>query len=162
MASETDVPKNVVAEMGVHGPVDGITIRDKQMTSLKLLVSLLDESASLLKLYLGLDTGAVVLFVKILTDVHAHTIVLAALAVSTFLFGFSAVMCLKLLGGLVQIRARMATEIVNTDPNWQQKLDSDVKKWQTDMKSAGTKMERIFGLAILFAGIFVTGILITH
>jgi hypothetical protein len=154
MASEADSPKNSVAE--------GITTRDKQMTALKLLVSLLDESASLFKLYLGLDTGAVVLFVKVLTDVHSSTIVLTALAISTLLFGLSALMCLKLLAGILKIRTRMVTEIVNTTPNWQQQLDSDIKKWQTDMKSAGKKMEWVFGLAILFAGIFVVGILITH
>lgn len=154
MVPEADSPQNVVA--------DGITTRDKQMTAIKLLVSVLDETASLLKLYLGLDTGAVVLFVKVLTDVRSPTIVLTALAISTFLFGFSALMCLKLLIGILQIRARMVTEIVNTTPNWQQQLDTDIKKWQTDMKNAGKKMEWLFGLAILFAGIFVAGILITH
>lgn len=162
MASEADTPKNATAEAGVHSSVEGVTTRDKQMTALKLLVSLLDESASLLKLYLGLDTGAVVLFVKVLTDAQSPTIVLTALAISAFLFGLSALMCLKLLVGLLQLRARMVTEIVNADPNWQQKLDSDVRKWQTDMKSVGKKMELMFGLAILFAGIFVVGVLVTR
>ena len=154
MTLESDAPKNAAAE--------GITTRDKQLTALKLLISLLDESASLLKLYLGLDTGAVVLFVKVLTDVHSPTIVLTPLAISTFLFGFSALMCLKLLVGILQARARMVTEIVNTNPNWQGQLDTDLKKWQGDMQTVGTKMEWVFGLAILFAGIFVVGILITR
>ena len=82
MESETDVPKKVVAE---------ITLRDK-LTAFKLLISVLDESASLLKLYFGLDTGAVVLFVKVITDAQLPTIVLTALAISTLLFGISALM----------------------------------------------------------------------
>jgi hypothetical protein len=132
------------------------------MTALKLLVSVLDESASLFKLYLGLDTGALVLFVKVLTDAQLPAIVLTALAISTFLFGLSALICLRLLIGLVDLRTRMANEIVNTDPNWQQKLDADLQKWQKEMKSAGKTMQWTFGLAILFAGIFVVGILIAH
>ncbi len=160
MASDADTPKNAAAVAMVH--TEGITTRDKQMTALKLLISVLDESVGLLKLYLGLDTGAVVLFVKLLTEVHSRSIVLWALAISTFLFGLSAILCLKLLVGIAQIRLRMATEIVNTDPNWQRKLDSDVNQWQTDMRSAAKRMEWLFGLAILFAGIFVTGILITR
>lgn len=161
MASETEAPKKVVAETG-GAPVEGITLRDKQMTALKLFVSVLDESVSLFKLYLGLDTGAVVLFVKVLTDTQAPTIVLTALAISTFLFGLSALICLKILIGIVEIRGRIATEIVNADLNWQQKWDTDVQKWQRDMKSAGKNMQWTFGLAILFAGIFVVGILIAH
>jgi hypothetical protein len=162
MASETDVPNKMVAEMGGNGPVEGITLRDKQLTALKLFVSVLDETASLFKLYFGLDTGAVVLFVKVLTDTQAPTIVLTALAMSTFLFGLSALMCLALLIGLLQIRGRIATEVVNIDPNWQKKFDSDIQKWQTDMKSAGKNMQWMFGLAILFAGLFLLGILIAH
>ena len=42
-----DKPKNTVS-----GPPEGITLRDKQMTALKMLESVLDNSDSLLKLYL--------------------------------------------------------------------------------------------------------------
>ena len=72
------------------GATDGISARDKVMFGQSLLTAALDEATGLLKLQLGLQTGAVVLFVKVLTDVCAPKLVLAALAVSALLFGASA------------------------------------------------------------------------
>ena len=103
-----------------------------------------------------------VLFVKVLADVHSPTLILSALAISIFLFGFSAIMCLKLLVGLLQAKPRIVKEMFTIDPKWQEKLDSDIRKWQTDMKSAARMMEWMFALAILFAGIFVVGVLVTR
>jgi hypothetical protein len=128
----------------------------------ELLMSLLDETTGLLKLYLGLETGAVVLFVKVLTDAHSPTLVLSALAVSIFFFGLAALICLRLLMGVISFRGNTAVTITSTDPNWQQVFDSQVKKWQKEMKSAGSWMEWLFRLAILFAGIFVVGVLVTR
>ncbi len=57
----------------VSSSPEGITLRDKRMVALNMLLSVLDGSASLLKLYFGVQTGAIVLFVKGLTDVRAPT-----------------------------------------------------------------------------------------
>jgi hypothetical protein len=161
MADQTEMSGNSAS---VVGPIssEGLSFRDKAMTALKLLISLLDESTGLLKLYLGLETGAVVLFVKVLTDVHAPTLVLLALAVSIFFFGLSALICLRLLMGVISMRGKMAATITSTDPNWQKVFDSEVKNWQKDMGRAGGLMEWLFRLAILFASIFVVGVLVTR
>jgi len=152
-----DKPENTVS-----GPPEGITLRDKQMTALKMLESVLDNSDSLLKLYFGVQTGAVVLFVKVLTDVRAPTIVLMALATSIFLFGVSALICLSLLIGILQMRANMASALVDERQDWHTAFDTKMKDWQRDMARAGKAMEWLFRLAILFAGIFVVGVLATH
>ena len=138
---------------------EGLSYRDKAMTALKLAVSTLDQATGLLKLYLGLETGAVVVLVKVLTDVRPPTLVLSALAVSIFLFGLSALICLKLVMGVASFRGKMASTILSADPNWQQAFDSQVRSWQTEMKRAGNWMEWLFRLAILFAGLFVVGFL---
>jgi hypothetical protein len=127
-----------------------------------MLISLLDESTSLLKLYFGLQTGALVLFVKTLTEVHSPTFVLMPLAVSIFLFGLAALTCLKLLLGLVVMRRNMVTALVDTDQDWQQTFGSQIKEWQEEMRKKGNLMEWLFGLAVLFAGVFVIGVLITR
>jgi hypothetical protein len=75
-----------------QGSPEGIKLRDRAMFGHQLLMSTLDEASELLKLYLGLQTGAVVFFAKILTDAHSRTLVLALLAASTLLFGASALM----------------------------------------------------------------------
>jgi len=161
MSDETEKLGDSTAAVGPISS-EGLSFRDKAMASLKLLISLLDETTGLLKLYLGLETGAVVLFVKVLTDVHTPTLVLSALAVSIVFFGLSALICLRLLMGVISMRGNMAVTITSTDPNWQQVFDSQVKNWQNEMKRAGSWMEWLFRLAILFAAIFVVGVLVTR
>ena len=58
--------------------------------SFNLFISLLDQTAGLVKLFFGLNTGATVLFVKILTDSRSPTLVLSALALSILFFAVSA------------------------------------------------------------------------
>ncbi len=161
MSNQIEKPSDSTAAAGPTSS-EGLTFRDKAMKSFDLLISLLDETSGLLKLYLGLETGAVVLFVKVLTDVHSPTIVLSTLAGSIFFFGISALICLRLLMGVISIRGTMATTIVSSNQNWQQTFDSQVKTWQNDMKRAGNWMEWMFRLGIFFAGIFVVGVLVTH
>jgi hypothetical protein len=146
----------------VSSSPEGITLRDKQMAALNMLLSVLDGSDSLLKLYFGVQTGAIVLFVKVLTDTRAPTLVLMSLAVSIFLFGVSALLCLSLLLGLLDMRAKMASVVVDVRPDWQTTFDAKMKEWQRKMASAGKAMEWLFRLAILFAGIFVVGVLATR
>jgi hypothetical protein len=114
------------------------------MTALNLLISVLDETTGVLKLYLGLETGAIVLFVKVLTDAHFPTLVLSALAISIFCFGFSAITCLGLILGVISFRV----------------FDSQLRNWRKEMQKAGTRMEWSFRLAIIFASIFVVGVLV--
>lgn len=146
----------------VSSSPEGITLRDKQMVALNMLLSVLDGSNSLLKLYFGVQTGAVVLFVKILTDVHAPTLVLTTLATSIFFFGVSALICLNLLIGLLEMRANMASALVDDRLDWHRAFDAKVREWQRKMARAGKAMEWLFRLAILFAGIFVVGVLATR
>jgi hypothetical protein len=138
---------------------EGITLRDKQMAALNMLLSVLDNSDSLLKLYFGVQTGAIVLFVKVLTDVRAPILVLMTLATSIFLFSVSALICLSLLIGLLEMRANMASALVDDRQDWHTSFDAKLKEWQRKMARAGKTMEWLFGLAILFAGIFVVGVL---
>jgi len=140
----------------------GVTLRDKQMAALNMLLSVLDGSDSLLKLYFGVQTGAIILFVKVLTDVHAPTLVLMTLAASIFLFGVSALICLSLLIGLLEMRANMASALVDDRLDWHKAFDAKLKEWQRKMARAGKAMEWLFRLAILFAGIFVVGVLATR
>jgi len=139
-----------------------IPLKDKAMVAHTTLVSVLDESTGLLKLYFGLQTGAVVLFVKVLTDVRSPTPVRVALAISIFLFGASALTCLNLLGGLVEVRAKMVRALVDEKKTWSEVFDVQIKEWQTKMAKTGRVMEWLFRLALLFAGIFVVGILVTN
>jgi hypothetical protein len=132
------------------------------MAALNMLLSVLDNSNSLLKLYFGVQTGAVVLFVKVLTDVRAPTLVLMSLATSIFLFGVSALICLSLLIGLLEMRANMATALVDDGLDWHVAFDAKMKEWQRKMARAGKAMEWLFRLAILFAGIFVVSVLATR
>lgn len=141
---------------------EGITLRDKQMTALNMLLSVLDGSASLLKLYFGVQTGAVVLFVKVFTDVHAPTPVLMSLATSIFLFGVSALICLSLLIGLLEMRASMASALLEERIDWHITFGARVKEWQRKTARAGKAMEWLFRSAILFAGIFVVSVLATR
>ena len=46
MAPQADAPKSAAVETEVHGPGEGITLRDKQMAALKLLISLLGDRLS--------------------------------------------------------------------------------------------------------------------
>src|SRR5260370_37949760 len=135
----------------VSSPPEGITLRDKQMAALNMLLSVLDNSASLLKLYFGLQTGAIVLFVKVLTDVRAPTLVLTTLAISIFLFGVSALICLSLLIGLLEMRANMVSALVDDRLNWHEAFDAKMREWQQKMARAGKAMAWMFRLAILFA-----------
>lgn len=146
----------------VSSSPEGVTLRDKQMTALNMLLSVLDKSDSLLKLYFGVQTGAIVLFVKVLTDARAPTLVLMTLAISIFLFGVSALICLSLLIGLLEIRGKMASALVDDRPDWYAAFDAKMKEWQRKMARAGKAMEWLFRLAILFAGIFVVGVLATR
>lgn len=161
MSNETKSSDNKAAAAGPSSS-EGLSYRDKAMTALNLLTSTLDEATGLYKLYLGLETGAVVVLIKVLTDVRSRTFTLLALAVSIFLFGLSALLSLKLIMGVVSLRGKMASTIVSADSNWQQEFDSQVKNWQKDMKKVGNWMEWLFRCAILFAGIFVVGFLLTH
>ena|SRR2546422_2221488 len=161
MSNQIEKPSDSTAAAGPTSS-EGLTLRDKAMKSFDLLISLLDETSGLLRLYLGLETGAVVLFVKVLTDVHSPKIVLSTLAGSIFFFGISALICLRLLMGVISIRGTMAATIVSSNQNWQHTFDSQVKTWQKDMKRAGNWMEWMFRLGIFFAGIFVVGVLLTH
>ncbi len=161
MPDETETSGNTAAAVGPIS-TEGLSYRDKAMTALNLAVSTLDEATGLLKLYLGLETGAVVVLIKVLTDVRSPTLVLVTLAVSISLFGLSALLCLKLIMGVASMRGKMASTILSADPNWQQAFDSQVKNWQKEMKRAGNWMEWLFRFAILFAGIFVVGFLLTR
>jgi hypothetical protein len=143
------------------GATDGISARDKVMFGQSLLTAALDEATGLLKLQLGLQTGAVVLFVKVLTDVCAPKLVLAALAVSALLFGASALWCLDQLIGLVELRAKMLTHWVD-DKSRPTMFEAEFKTWQAKMGTSGKLMYRSFLLAILFAVIFIVGVLVTR
>jgi hypothetical protein len=130
------------------------------MTAFNLLISLLDETTGFLKLYLGLETGAIVLFVKVLIDAHFPTLVFSALAISIFCFGFSALTCLGLILGIISFRGNMVTTLTSADPHWQQVFHSQLGNWRNKMQKAGTRMGWSFGLAIIFASIFVVGVLV--
>jgi hypothetical protein len=103
-----------------------------------------------------------VVLIKVLTDVRSPTLVLLALAVSILLFGLSALVCLKLIARVASIRGKMSAAILSADPNWKQVFDSEVENWQKELKKDGNSMEWLFRLAILAAGIFVVGFLLTR
>ncbi len=143
------------------GAIVGISARDKAMFGQSLLTAALDEATGLLKLQLGLQTGAVVLFVKILTDVHSPKLVLAALAVSTLLFGASALWCLDQLIGLVELRVTMLNHWAD-DKSRSTMFEAAYKTWQAKIRTSGKFMYRSFLLAILFAVMFIVGVLVTR
>jgi hypothetical protein len=137
----------------------GLSTRDKMMFGRSLLTSLLNEVAGLLKLQLGLQTWAVVLFVKVLIDVHSPKLVLTALVLSALLFGGSALWCLEQLLGLVQLRATMFRHWAGDKDAI---FDVDYKSWEANIRHSGKWMYRSFLLAILFAVIFIIGVLVTR
>lgn len=61
------------------------------------------------------------------------------LGISIFLFAISALFCLALLRGLIQIRMRMATELVNVAPDWEQNLNSDGREVAERHEERGKK-----------------------
>jgi len=161
MSDESEKPPNLPNKQ-FSGSSERISQRDRAMFGNDLLTSVLDEATGLLKLYFGLQTGAVVLFVKVLTDVCVPTHVLAALATSIILFGASALVSLKLLQGMVEIRAKMLRSWADEGKNWSELFDAETREWQGAMGKAGKVMEWSFRLAILFAVIFVLGVLRTR
>ena len=146
----------------VQSPSEMVTPRDKALFGHKLLISLLKEYTGVLKLYFGLETGAVVLFAKVLTDVRSPTPVLAALVASILLFGSSAIVSLKLLQGVVELRAKMLNAWGDTRKNWFEVLTADLKAWEEKTVKTGRVMDWLFRLAIIFASIFVVAVLFTR
>jgi hypothetical protein len=149
-----------LAELPLDGNPLSYWVSTNSCSEPNFLISLLDETTDVLKLYLGLETGAIVLFVKVLTDAHFPTLVLSALAISVFCFGFSALTCLGLILGVISFRGNMVATATSADPNWQQVFDLQLRNWRTEMQKAGTRMEWSFRLAIIFASIFVVGVLV--
>jgi hypothetical protein len=94
--------------------------------------------------------------------VRAPTLVLAALATSIILFGASALVSLKLLQGMVEVRGKMLRFWADERKNWSELFGAEMKEWQGAMGKAGKVMEWSFRLAIFFAVIFVVGVLRTR
>jgi hypothetical protein len=140
---------------------EGMTLRDRHLKSLDVYLSLLTESASVLKLYFGLQTGAIVLFIRTLVDARMEKIALSALAISIILFAASALVSLSMLIGLLSMRGNMVGALVERVPD-EPAFAAKVKQWQDKMGKQGKTMEWLFRLAILFAAIFVIAVLLKN
>jgi hypothetical protein len=147
-------------EEAVSASNSGITALDKAKFGIQLMESTIAEATQLLKLYFGLQTGAVVLLLKVMTDVHARFVVRAPLAISVLLFGASAIICLKLLETFAEIRSAMLQAWAN-EANWAVMFESKMKEIKDKTRTRGKVMDWLFRFAIIFASLFVLAMLLT-
>lgn len=98
---------------------------------------------------------------KVLIDVRSPKLVLAALAASAILFGASALWCMDQLIGLVELRATMLKHWAD-DKSRSTMIAADFNTWQAKLQHSGKWMYRSFLLAILFAVIFIIGVLVSR
>lgn len=116
-------------------------------------LALVDAYNGLLKVYITLCTGAVVLFVNAILIAHISRWALLLLAISTISFGLASLLCLSLLTEMINFR----TELVQANmkgvvlSQFNKRLDD----WSVRITGIASKFAWLFRVAIISAAAFV-------
>lgn len=123
-------------------------------------LALLDAHNGLLKVYITLCTGAVVLFVNAIFVAHVSLWALLLLAGSTFSFGLTALLCLSLMGETIKFR----TELVQTARTGATASDFNkrIDDWTRHITGIAKPIVWLFGLGIIFAAASITAVCLTR
>lgn len=123
---------------------------------IRLLSAVLDGADGTLKLYLTVSTGAVVLFTNLLANSRGPRPILAILVLSTFAFGGSALVCLRLLLGLVKLRTILAEAFLTGMTL--EAAEGKIRQWKKQMQRPAKWTEGLFYAGVGLAAIFVAAI----
>jgi predicted RNase H-like nuclease len=125
---------------------------------IRLYISGMDEASSALKLYFGLNTGAVVLFVNLLATSHAPRLVLMPLGLSIFAFGLAAIRSIRLFVHILGARASIVMTVADRakgKADWNEQFQKRSTKWQGDWAKDARVSRWLFNTGIICAGVFV-------
>jgi hypothetical protein len=134
---------------------------ERARIALEVWQKAVDDATGGLKLYFGLSTGAVVLFVNLLARVELSRVVLAPLAASILCFGFAAAWCLRVLMALSRVRIIMVQAILSQNET-AESIQKRVKDWEKKAQKPAKWMERLFWAGMAFAAIFVVAVLVAR
>jgi hypothetical protein len=125
---------------------------DKQEKGIALMMASLDDLSGALKLVFTLSTGAVVLFVRLLTEVQISRWEIMAVGFSTFLFSLTsmfAIGALTRMGGLKVQYSLTLMELGSPEHTAETKSNID------ELVARGKRIYRVFKSAVAMAMLFV-------
>jgi|SRR5882762_5321234 len=115
---------------------------------------IIGETVGALKLYFTVSTGALVLFINIVTASHAPRLILMLLTLSIFAFGGSSLFCLRLLIGLLQLRVMMVDAILSPEVTMAD-VHGKIDVWSRAMRKLSKPMEALFFVGVGLSAVFV-------
>ena len=123
--------------------------------ALDLWLKLLHEAGSTVRVTLGLSSGAVVLFVRLLVEPGQPIVAMILIAGSVLCFGAAAVLCLGILVGFLNGQTIMAGAAVDTTGRKLQTIGHYLDRWTRSLTLRATAMQVLFYLGVLLAVAFV-------
>lgn len=123
--------------------------------ALDLWLKILHEASAVMRVTLGLSTGAVVLFVRFLVGPHQSKAATILIAGSVISFGSAALLCLQLLLGFVNGQMIMIRGAADTTGMSEETLVQNINRWGLRIATKAIEMEILFYLGVLFAFAFV-------
>lgn len=131
--------------------------QQRAAVAVQIVTPSLNDMSGNLKLYISLNTGAVVLLVDLLSASHAPRLVLVPLALSIFAFGWSAVLCLQLLFLLMKPRSMLLEAIATGAPV--SELEAKIDAWRKETMEPAKWVQGLFLAGMGFAAIYVVAVI---
>lgn len=128
-------------------------------TQVRIVFAPLEEAGKLVRLVLGLSTGAVVLFTNLLASAKFPRWLLAILLASLLMFGLSAVMCLFIMFKLLEARAIFAKIFTEESMEGAGRFKPLADSLVESVTVFAARLMLCLGAAILFAATFVIALL---
>jgi hypothetical protein len=128
--------------------------------TIDVLLAPVEELSKLLRLALGLSTGAVVLFLNLLNTAHARRGALAVLGAAIFSFGIAGTFCLRVLLRLVEARTVLSRGILEQMTTGESKTFDRLAAWQRKARRDSIVFAFFFDAGLFSAALFVLFLLV--
>jgi hypothetical protein len=130
---------------------------DFQDRALDVLLAGINELSNAFKLCFAVSTGAVVLFIHVLSAIELPKGLLAVLCVSVLCFGSSSIHCIHSILGISRIEVGMAQVLVKNIENRGDVFLKNSGDAVGQLQGSAKRMEQLFNAGVLFATLFVFG-----
>jgi len=121
----------------------------------ELISNSLDSVVDVMKLELGLSTGAVAFFVHVVVEGHTAAAPTFILVIASLCFGFSAISCLQALAKVAVLKSTVRAAVWRGVEGLQKVLDGEAQKPLGEVTAVSRRMDIGFALGIIFSVVFL-------
>ncbi len=115
----------------------------------------IEEMGKIVRLVLGLSTGAIVLFVNLLSSIQVDRWVSAFLVASVLSFGLTAIWCMRILLSLLGARTVITEGIQDESESWRVNVEQKIHSLKQEMTQDSKWIYYFFRAGVVFAATFI-------